>query len=88
MHVDVLIQSEAGSELRSLDVAGALTVGRAGDCSVPLDCSLVSRYHTTLTLQGARMQVRDTSRNGTLAGIRFLNNDAVEVPLETPITVG
>jgi len=88
MQVDVLIQSAAGSELRSLDVPGALTVGRAGDCSVPLECSLVSRYHTTLTLQGARMQVRDTSRNGTLAGIRFLNNDAVEVPLETPITVG
>jgi pilus assembly protein CpaF len=34
------------------------------------------------------MHVRDTSRNGTLAGLLFLNNDSVEVPLETPITVG
>ena len=34
------------------------------------------------------MHVRDSSRNGTLAGSIFLHNSAREVPLTTPLTVG
>jgi pilus assembly protein CpaF len=88
MQVDVLIQTETGSETRSVDILDALTVGRARDCTVPLESALVSRYHTTLTLQGGLMKVCDTSRNGTLAGTLFLNQGSAEVPLDTPITVG
>jgi pSer/pThr/pTyr-binding forkhead associated (FHA) protein len=48
-------------------------IGRAGDCHLKPDCSMVSRHHCELIVSGDRLVVRDlASRNGT-----FVNNDRV-----------
>ena len=67
--------------IRSLDggdtsvhvVSDGYTVGRADDCSLILEESMLSRRHAKFTLRGHRLFVEDTSTNGT-----FVNDRRVE----------
>jgi pilus assembly protein CpaF len=89
MKLEVVIATEAGVQHRLLEtVDGLLSIGRAAQCSIPLESSLVSRHHATIELSNGGMRVHDSSRNGTLAGAVFVNNSAAEVPLNTPLTIG
>lgn len=48
-------------------------IGRAGDCHLKLGCSMVSRRHCELIVDGDRVVVRDlASRNGT-----YVNDEPV-----------
>ncbi len=75
------------TEHRSID-ADVLTIGRDEDCTLRLDSKLVSRRHATLELRDGKLHVRDSSRNGTLAGALLLSSAAAEVPFGTPLTIG
>ncbi len=88
MELEVVIASERHTERRALAGVQSLTIGRGSDCTIPLESSLVSRCHVTVDVQGASMRVRDSSRNGTVAGTLFLSQTSVEVPLATPLRVG
>jgi pilus assembly protein CpaF len=87
MHLELTIASEKGRERRPLG-AGVVTVGRGDDCTVRLLGHLISRRHATLEVYGNTLRVVDSSCNGTLAGSVFVNDRAVEVPLDTPLTIG
>jgi pilus assembly protein CpaF len=89
MDLQVLIASEGNVERRELSVpGGVLTIGRSSECSVPLQGHRVSRHHVSIDLNGSTMRVRDSSRNGTLAGSIFVNNSSADVPLGVPLVVG
>src|SRR6185436_2947983 len=89
MELQVVIASEGHVERRLVSVpTGVLTIGRANECSVPLQGQKVSRHHVTVDLNGATMIVRDSSRNGTLAGAVFISNSSADVPLGVPLVVG
>jgi Nif-specific regulatory protein len=51
---------------------GVVTVGREGDCSIPLNDGGASRHHFEIRLEGESAEIRDLkSRNGTLVnGVR------------------
>lgn len=42
-----------------------LRIGRAPDNDIPIETSVVSRYHAEITLRGDKFFLRDSSRNGT-----------------------
>ena len=88
MPFEIEIRHDQHQERRALGVLTAISIGRDADCTISLNSSLVSRRHVTLSIAGSVMQVRDSSRNGTLAGGLFLNHSTREVPLDTPLTVG
>ena len=89
MELQVLISSEGHVERRHVSAPeGVLTIGRASECSVPLQGHRVSRHHVTIDLNGTTMRVRDSSRNGTLAGAVFVSNGSADVPLGVPLVVG
>jgi pilus assembly protein CpaF len=89
MELQVLITSEGHVERRHVSApGGVLTIGRASECSVPLHGHRVSRHHVTIDLNGTTMRVRDSSRNGTLAGAVFVSNGSADVPLGVPLVVG
>jgi pilus assembly protein CpaF len=89
MELQVLIASEGHVERRDVSApGGVLTIGRASECSVPLQGHRVSRHHVTIDLNGTTMRVRDSSRNGTLAGAVFVSNGSADVPLGVPLVVG
>ncbi len=89
MKLEVVIANEGRTERRVLDAAGGVfSIGRGAECTLPLESPLVSRLHATVELAGARLRVRDSSRNGTLAGATFVNNSAEEVAFGTPLTIG
>jgi len=90
MHLQVVVQSEAGAQRTELYPAtGPLTIGRHPQCSLRLDSDLVSRQHAVIQAghQGT-LRVEDVSTNGTIAGDMLLRRDSVEVPYGTPIVVG
>jgi pilus assembly protein CpaF len=89
MELQVLITSEGHVERRQVSApGGVLTIGRASECSVALHGHRVSRHHVTIDLNGTTMRVRDSSRNGTLAGALFVSNGSADVPLGVPLVVG
>ena len=89
MELQVLIASEGNVERREVSApAGVVTIGRSSECSVPLQGHRVSRNHVTIDLNGSTMRVRDSSRNGTLAGAIFVNNSSADVPMGVPLVVG
>jgi pilus assembly protein CpaF len=89
MELQVVIASDGHVERRLVSIpTGVLTIGRASECSVPLQGQKVSRHHVTVDLNGATMIVRDSSRNGTLAGAVFISNSSADVPLGVPLVVG
>ena len=88
MPFEIEIQHAQHHERRALGMLDSISIGRDAECTISLNSSLVSRRHVTLSIVGSLMQVRDSSRNGTLAGSWFLNHSAREVPLDTPLTVG
>ncbi len=88
MQLEVVISSGNGQERRRVDGTKPLTIGRGPECALALESGHVSRNHASVEVVGAMLQVRDTSRNGTLAGTRFVNNGAAQVPLGTPLTIG
>jgi pilus assembly protein CpaF len=87
MQLEVLIANGARNERRQLDSA-RFTIGRGDDCTITLESQLISRRHATLEIVGSTMRVEDSSRNGTLAGARFVNHEVAEVPLGTALTIG
>jgi pilus assembly protein CpaF len=89
MELQVLIASEGNVERRKVQAPnGVITIGRATDCMVALQGHRVSRHHVTIDLNGKTMRVRDSSRNGTLAGAVFISNGTADVPLGVPLVVG
>src|SRR6188768_4397380 len=90
MHLQVVVQSEAGAQRTELYPAtGPLTIGRHPQCSLRLDSDLVSRQHAVIQAgQHGTLRVEDVSTNGTIAGDMLLRRDSVEVPYGTPIVVG
>jgi pilus assembly protein CpaF len=89
MNLEVVIASEGQTRRRILEANdGALTIGRGAECTIALESPLVSRHHVRIEFAGSSMRVRDSSRNGTLAGTLFVNNSTAEVPLGTPLTIG
>ncbi len=90
MHLQVVVQSEAGAQRTELYPAtGPLTIGRHPQCSLRLDSDLVSRQHAVIQAGHAgTLRVEDVSTNGTIAGDMLLRRDSVEVPYGTPIVVG
>jgi predicted component of type VI protein secretion system len=87
MFLEVTIDDGRRIERRVLDAA-RLTIGRGPDCTLQLEGRLVSRHHATIGVSGQRMQVTDSSRNGTLAGTNWLRRGQVEVPMGTPLIIG
>jgi serine phosphatase RsbU (regulator of sigma subunit) len=66
----------AGAIPVSLDV-DVVTMGRAADCTVPIEDSFLSRRHAELRRDGDRWMLRDCgSSNGT-----FLNGSRVDAPV-------
>ena len=90
MHLQVVVQSEAGAQRTELYPAtGPLTIGRHPQCSLRLDSDLVSRQHAVIQAGNhGTLRVEDVSTNGTIAGDMLLRRDSVEVPYGTPIVVG
>ena len=89
MNLEVVIASEGLTRRRILEANdGSLTIGRGAECSIALESPLVSRHHVRIELVGSQMRVRDSSRNGTLAGTLFVNHATAEVPFGTPLTIG
>src|SRR4051812_13242556 len=89
MHLQVVVQSEAGMQRSELYPAnGPLTIGRHPQCSLRLDSDLVSRQHAVIQAGNGTLRVEDVSTNGTIAGDLLLRRDSVEVPYGTPIVVG
>ncbi len=90
MHLQVVVQSEAGAQRTELYPAtGPLTIGRHPQCSLRLDSDLVSRQHAVIQAgHHGTLRVEDVSTNGTIAGDMLLRRDSVEVPYGTPIVVG
>lgn len=86
--LEAVVSQTGRPEWRVRGLSRSLTIGRAEDCSITLESSLVSRRHVTVEVLGAVMRVYDSSRNGTLAGATFVKNSVAEVPFGTPITVG
>ena len=87
MQLELVIASEKKRETRPL-AAGVVTIGRGDECTVRLAGHLISRRHATLEVVGHTLRVVDSSCNGTLAGALFVNDRAVDVPLDTPLTIG
>ena len=90
MHLQVVVQSEAGAQRTELYPAtGPLTIGRHPQCSLRLESDLVSRQHAVIQAgHHGTLRVEDVSTNGTIAGDMLLRRDSVEVPYGTPIVVG
>ncbi len=89
MHLQVIVQSDAGAQRTELyPASGPLTIGRHPQCSLRLDSDLVSRQHAVVSAGNNALRVEDVSTNGTIAGDLLLRRDAVEVPYGTPIVVG
>src|ERR1041384_8038358 len=89
MHLQVVVQSEAGAQRTEIYPAtGPLTIGRHPQCSLRLDSDLVSRQHAVVQASANTLRVEDVSTNGTIAGDLLLRRDSVEVPYGTPIVVG
>ena len=86
--VALAIESPEGTEQRELGAVSSFSVGRDPACTVCLKSKMVSRTHVTVSLSGSTMLLRDSSRNGTLAGPRFLHNSEASLPLDTPIKLG
>src|SRR5690606_31783601 len=86
--LEVLISSLSGSEQRLLGAISSFTVGRDPACTIALQSKLISRKHITVILNGTSMLVRDSSRNGTLAGNQFLNNSEASMSLDVPLQLG
>src|SRR4051812_40258627 len=87
MQLELVIASEESRESRPL-APGVVTIGRGDECTVRLAGHLISRRHATLEVLGDTLRVVDSSCNGTLAGAVFVNDRAVDVPLDTPLTIG
>jgi pilus assembly protein CpaF len=87
MQLELVIASEKSRETRPLS-PGVVTIGRGDECTVRLAGHLISRRHATLEVLGDKLRVVDSSCNGTLAGAVFVNDRAVDVPLDTPLTIG
>jgi len=89
MLVQVVIEASGRTDRRVVEVAnGVVTIGRAPNCTVPLESGLVSRNHASVDVTGARMRVTDSSTNGTLAGDRFVRGSTAEIAFGLPIVVG
>src|SRR5215471_2790536 len=89
MQVQVLIATDGNTERRVLELpANEITIGRGTECSVCLVSPLVSRLHATVELNGINMRVRDSSRNGTVAGSMFLNGSAGVAKMGDTLTIG
>ncbi len=86
--IALAIESPHGTEQRTLGALSAFSVGRGPECTVCLKSKMVSRTHVTISLSETTMLIRDSSRNGTLAGPRFLHNSEANLPLDTPIKLG
>jgi pilus assembly protein CpaF len=89
MHLQVVIQSDAGAQRTELYPAnGPLTIGRHPQCSLRLESDLVSRQHVVIQPGASTLRIEDVSTNGTIAGDLLLRRDTVDVPYGTPIVVG
>ena len=89
MLVQVVIESAGRTERRVINAPdGHVTIGRAHNCTLPLDSVMVSRTHVSVDLNGPAMLVTDLSTNGTLAGDRFVRGSTAEVAYGVPIVVG
>lgn len=89
MLVEVVVESPGRTEKRILDaVDGVVTVGRAPNCTLPLESGLVSRAHLTVDVTGSRMRVTDSSTNGTLVGEVYVRGSSADLAFGAPIVVG
>jgi pilus assembly protein CpaF len=89
MHLEVMIQSDAGQQRTETCAATApISIGRHPQCVLRLDSDLVSRQHAIVHPTQSSMVVEDVSTNGTIAGDRVLRREALEVPYGTPIILG
>ncbi len=89
MHLEVMIQSDAGQQRTETCPASApISIGRHPQCVLRLDSDLVSRQHAIVHPTSSSMVVEDVSTNGTIAGDRVLRREALEVPYGTPIILG
>ncbi|HTB84897.1 MAG TPA: FHA domain-containing protein [Candidatus Sulfotelmatobacter sp.] len=87
----VLIVTKDRKQIAKVPVTGgSFTIGRANDCSLPIDEPLVSRHHSTISLAGSVFRVRDEgSRNGTrLNGEKLAANTDRELKDGDEIEIG
>jgi pilus assembly protein CpaF len=89
MHVQVVIQSDDGSERTEVCSAdGPISLGRHPQCVLCLDSDLVSRQHAIIEASADGIRVEDVSTNGTLAGDQLLRRQGADVAYGTPIVIG
>ncbi len=89
MHVQVLIQSDDGSQrTETFSITQPLVIGRHAQCVLRLDSDRVSRQHAIVTAGANTLRVEDVSTNGTIAGDVLLRRDSIDVAYGTPIVVG
>jgi pSer/pThr/pTyr-binding forkhead associated (FHA) protein len=79
----------AGSIKRTVELAGATTVGRAADNAIVIDETSVSRYHAMLLVEDGEALLLDLeSSNGTLVNgrpalpdepVRLVDGDVVTI---------
>jgi pilus assembly protein CpaF len=75
-------------EARPVEAGERILVGRAVECAICIDDDTLSRQHATLFIDGAEVEVCDTSTNGTLADGTILRRNARRVGLGRPIAMG
>ena len=89
MLVQVDLECPDRKERRVVDAAhGIFTIGRAASCSLPLESAKVSRNHVSVDLNGPRMQVTDSSTNGTLVGDVFVKSATADMAHGAAIILG
>lgn len=86
--INLTLFAPEGSPVRRELDTDIVTLGRAADCTVPIDDRFLSRHHAELSAHGDRWTLRDLgSANGTfLGGVRVLA--PVEVASGAEITLG
>ncbi|MBX7190622.1 MAG: FHA domain-containing protein, partial [Sandaracinaceae bacterium] len=76
-------------ESLTVDVAGAVTIGRDPTCHVVLPSPDVSRRHLSIEpLPNGLFVVTDSSANGTMVGNQRVRQQGVQVPANVPMRVG
>jgi len=81
--------SDGTVESLSVDLLGAVTIGRDPTCHVVLPSPDVSRRHLSIEpLPNGLFIVTDSSANGTMVGNQRVRQQGVQVPAQTPMKVG
>jgi pilus assembly protein CpaF len=86
--IRILIWGEEGASEVEFDAVAGATIGRDERCTVSLESSLVSRRHATVSVQGDRIFVTDSSANGTFVGEELVRHGTLEVEPGALVRVG